>query len=103
MTENAYPRIAELEDDGAREREVYARYGLAMFHAQVFETDLVNLIVWGEFERAVAARDRDFDSAARREQLALLVLGQLLRLSQQRVGLQESDMKMFREAVKVRN
>lgn len=37
--------IADLPDDGSRQKETYARYGLAAFHAQVFEIGLANLIV----------------------------------------------------------
>jgi len=39
--------IAEL-DDGDRQREVYARFGLAVYMAQVFEHGLVNLVVFVE-------------------------------------------------------
>lgn len=34
--------IEDLPDDGERQRELYARYGLAMYFAQVFEHGLVN-------------------------------------------------------------
>lgn len=37
--------IADLPDDGSRQHETYARYGLAMYFAQVFEHGLVNAIV----------------------------------------------------------
>lgn len=41
----ALDAIADLPDDGSRQHETYARYGLAMYFAQVFEHGLVNAIV----------------------------------------------------------
>ena len=37
--------IADLPDDGSRQQEVYARFGLAVYFAQVFEHGLVNVLV----------------------------------------------------------
>lgn len=36
--------IAELPDDGSRQKEVYARFGLTAYKAQVFDHALVNLL-----------------------------------------------------------
>lgn len=38
-------RIADLPDDGSRQKETFARFGLAVYQAQVFERGMVNLIV----------------------------------------------------------
>lgn len=38
--------IAELPDDGTRQKEVYARFGLVAFKAQVFDHALVNLLTF---------------------------------------------------------
>lgn len=43
-TDESFDPIADLPDNGARQKEVYARYGLAMYYAQVFETGLVTLL-----------------------------------------------------------
>lgn len=40
-----FDTIADLPDDGSRQKEVYSRYGLAMYWAQVFEEGMANLIV----------------------------------------------------------
>jgi len=37
--------IEEIDEESWQIREVYARYGLAMYSAQCFETGLVNLLV----------------------------------------------------------
>lgn len=39
-----FDRIADLPDNGARQKETYARFGLAAYWAQVFETGMVSLI-----------------------------------------------------------
>ncbi len=44
-TEDGYDTLDELPDDGAQEREIYARYGLAMYAAQVLEESASSLIV----------------------------------------------------------
>ena len=36
--------IEDLPDDGSRQKETYARFGLAAYSAQVFEAGLINLI-----------------------------------------------------------
>ena len=45
--------IEEIDDESWQTREVYAKYGLAMYFAQCFETGLVNLLV------ALKLKDRD--------------------------------------------
>ncbi|HEY2197488.1 MAG TPA: hypothetical protein VGH69_07290 [Mycobacterium sp.] len=62
--------IADLPDDGSRQHETYARYGLAMYFAQVFEHGLVNAIVLvRQVNGHIADRadwDRTFDVEFRR-------------------------------------
>lgn len=48
MEDDEFDRIADLPDNGARQKETYARFGLAAYHAQVFETGMVNLIAVAE-------------------------------------------------------
>lgn len=45
--------IEEMDDESWQTREVYAKYGLAMYFAQCLETGLVNLLV------ALKLKDRD--------------------------------------------
>ena len=45
--------IEEMDDESWQTREVYAKYGLAMYFAQCLETGLVNLLV------ALELKDRD--------------------------------------------
>ena len=45
--------IEEIDDESWQTREVYAKYGLAMYFAQCLETGLVNLLV------ALKLKDRD--------------------------------------------
>ena len=45
--------IEEIDDESWQIREVYAKYGLAMYFAQCLETGLVNLLV------ALKLKDRD--------------------------------------------
>ena len=52
--------IAELPDDGSRQKEVYARFGLTAFKAQVFDHALVNLLtVAGTIEGGTTVHDID--------------------------------------------
>lgn len=44
MNNDGFDRIADLPKNGAREKETYARFGLAAYQAQVFEAGIVNLI-----------------------------------------------------------
>lgn len=50
-TDDGHERVLDLPDDGSRQKEVYARFGLAVYFAQVFETGLVNLLVIGSAHR----------------------------------------------------
>jgi hypothetical protein len=45
MSPDQFDDIVVLPDDGSRQQEVYARFGLAVYWAQVFEVGLANLIV----------------------------------------------------------
>ena len=52
--------VSDLPDDGSRQKEVYARFGLAVFKAQVFDHALVNLLmVTGVIDQQVSAEQID--------------------------------------------
>lgn len=44
MAGQRFDLIEDLPDDGARQKEIYARFGLAAYQAQVFDAGLTNLI-----------------------------------------------------------
>ena len=97
---HGYDLIEELPADGAREKEVFARFGLAAYKIQVFDHALVNLI-------AVASRvlvamtldevDRQFDDLFRKTS------GALVADIREAAYLGEDDLALCRKAVRERN
>ncbi len=94
-------RIDELDDNGDQQREVYARFGLAVYMAQVFEAGVSNLIVVAEgVEGRLTSRqevDRRFDELYRQ------VLGRLVRVLEQDQRIDEKDLSVCRRALDERN
>jgi len=54
--------IKEMDDESWQTREVYAKYGLAMYLAQCLETGLVNLLVYLEVKDGDKINSVDIDS-----------------------------------------
>jgi hypothetical protein len=44
-TDEGHASVTDLPDDGSQQKEVYARFGLAAYQAQVLEHGLVNLLI----------------------------------------------------------
>jgi hypothetical protein len=96
-----YDDIGSLPNDGSRQKETYARYGLAMYYAQVFEHGLVNAIV---LARQINGRitdvtdwDRAFEAEFRRRS------SDLARRVGSYSGLDDIDRELLRCAVAERN
>lgn len=92
--------IAELPDDGSRQKEVYARFGLTAFMAQVFDHALVNLLtVAGTIEGTTTVHDIDLISEA----LFKKTSGALVNDLSGQSGLEAEDLETCRSAVVQRN
>jgi hypothetical protein len=92
--------ISELDED-ERVREVYARFGLAVFFAQVFEAGVVNLIFFSERLEGRWVSDEEIDR--RFDELYGHVLGKLVRMLESQGRLPEPDLDLCRQALKERN
>jgi hypothetical protein len=100
-TEDGYDTLDELSDDGEQEREIYARYGLAMYAAQVLEEGASSLIVVHEMTHG---NMRVVEEVGERfEELWTKTLGALIR----QVGVHQlvtADQSIvLRDALKARN
>jgi len=99
------PRVAALPDNEEREREVYARFGLAMFHAQVFEEGLISFIValvTAEHEQAGTRGGADaFNDLM--DDLYGRTAGKLLVKLREQAGLEPRLEALLKEAIGVRN
>lgn len=98
--ELGYDLIDELPADGAREKEVFARFGLAVYKAQVFDHALVNLIAVASRVRVVVTSDevdRQFDALFRKTS------GALVTDIREAAYLGEDDLALCHEAVGERN
>ena len=92
--------IAELPDDGSRQKEVYARFGLTAFKAQVLDHALVNLLtVAGTIEGTTTVADIDRLSASLFEKTS----GALVNELSVQARLVAEDLEMCRSAVVQRN
>ncbi len=92
--------IVELPDDGSRQKEVYARFGLAAFKAQVFDHALVNLLtVAGTVENGMALHDIDrcFETLFKK------TCGALVNDVADQSRLEAADLELCRSAVAERN
>lgn len=97
-------RIAELPNNGARQRETYARFGLAAYHAQVFENGIVNLIALAEMYakrsgKPMTTEDVDALHAA----LYSYTAGRLVNRLAEVLPQQRDLIERYREAVRERN
>lgn len=67
----------EVNEDSARIREVYARYGLAMYAAQLLETGLIQYAVTLQRDGFNINSPEDYEATW--DKLAKMTLGQLLK------------------------
>ncbi|HUW11801.1 MAG TPA: hypothetical protein VM537_18895 [Anaerolineae bacterium] len=95
-----FDSIANLPDDGAREKEVFARFGLALYAAQVLEQGFMNLIIVGSFGSDIRT-DADFDEVD--GVLGTRTAGQLLRRLRAKEMLTEEEERLAAKAVDERN
>lgn len=92
--------IAELPDDGSRQKEVYARFGLVAFKAQVFDHALVNLLtVAGSVDDRMTQNEVDQCL----EKLFKKTSGQLVNDVSAQSRLEAEDLGICRHAVAERN
>ncbi|WP_071287728.1 hypothetical protein [Mycolicibacterium llatzerense] len=92
--------IAELPDDGSRQKEVYARFGLTAFKAQVFDHALVNLLtVAGSIDGGMSSEQVDECF----ERLFRKTAGGLVTEVSNQSWLDPEDLQICRTAVSERN
>ncbi|MBV5244382.1 hypothetical protein KUF57_12640 [Mycolicibacterium sp. PAM1] len=95
-----YHLIAELPADGSREKEVFARFGLALYTAQVFDHALVNLLTVTRSIEGIYSLD-EIDRSF--ENLFKKTTGGLVTDIGSESLLQETDLEICRRAVAERN
>ncbi|MCW2674081.1 MAG: hypothetical protein JWP14_2670 [Frankiales bacterium] len=97
---NMHARIEDFDED-EQHREVYARIGLAVYAAQVFETSVANLIAVAE---AIDGRHRSqVELDNRFDDLFGQMLGRLVTLLESDQRLSDSDLAVCRQAQEQRN
>jgi len=95
-----FDRIVELPDDGLRQKEVYARFGLVAYQAQVFDHALVNLLtVAGTIGQKLTTADVDRFMADLFQKTA----GALVNEVSRDLHLDVADLETCRKAVVERN
>ncbi len=67
----------DVDDESARIREVYARYGLAMYSAQLLETGLIQFVVTLRADAGNLNTQQEYDEEW--DKLAKMTFGQLLK------------------------
>ncbi|MGW4824049.1 hypothetical protein ACWEP4_35185 [Streptomyces sp. NPDC004227] len=100
-SEEGYAQIHELEDDGEQQREVYARFGLAVYSAQVLETGIANLISFTELIAGRPTTVEDFDVRIKR--LWTRTLGALLKEVESGSMLGRGELDLCQQALAERN
>jgi hypothetical protein len=92
------PEELDLESDHIR--QVYARYGAAMYYAQVLEHGLANFVVFSRAGRALKTHEA---ADALFNELITSSMGQQLRHVLLEEGLDEALVERLRNALRVRN
>jgi hypothetical protein len=101
-TDEGHALISELDaDSGDQHREVYARFGVAVYYAQVFEAGIANLILISERMQGRHLSDSDVDS--RFEALWRKTLGTLLALVRDGQLLGTDELDLCQDALATRN
>ena len=93
--------IEEITDEAWQTREVYAKYGLAMYFAQCLETELVNLLF------SLKLKDKDkitrFEIDLFREDNYEKTLGSLIKSLKQTMEVSENLEMDLKELLEIRN
>lgn len=97
---DALDLIESLPNDGSREKEVYARFGLAVYRAQVFDHGLVNLLA---IATNIDANARLIDIDGTFESLFRKTTGALVTTAAKESRLGADDITLCRTAVSERN
>jgi hypothetical protein len=98
-TDEGHAVMADLPDDGSQQKEVFARYGAAVYYANVLEHGLVNLLIVARQATGHVTPDSiddDFDKLFR------LTMGGLLKHAE-RERLTVADPELWRRVLKTRN
>lgn len=98
--EDGYVLIDELPDDDARVKEVFARFGLTAYKAQVFDHGLVNLVA---FARGSEIIHRATEIDALFVELFRKTTGALVNTISKENRLGPADLETCRRAVSERN
>jgi len=93
--------IEEMDDESWQTREVYAKYGLAMYLAQCLETGLVNLLVYLEVREGAKINSIDIDSFM--EENYEKTLGRLINSLKQAMKISENLETELKELLEIRN
>lgn len=100
----AFPERPVDWDGAEQEKEVFARFGLATYHAQCFEHSIVNLLLSAELVAVAASKivtsrdeweklvDHILDSSFE------LTLGNIIRRVEERINLDARTIKIIRDA-----
>jgi hypothetical protein len=93
--------IEEIDDESWQIREVYAKYGLAMYSAQCFETGLVNLLISLKLKdrEKIIRSDIDLFTEKNYEK----TLGRLIHSLKQAMKISENLETELRELLGIRN
>lgn len=93
--------IEEMDDESWQTREVYAKYGLAMYFAQCFETGLVNLLVALKLKNKDKITRSDIDPFM--EENYEKTLGKLISSLKQAMKISEGLEADLKELLDIRN
>ena len=93
--------IEEMDGESWQTREVYAKYGLAMYLAQCLETGLVNLLVYLEVKDGDKINGMDIDSFM--EENYEKTLGRLINSLKQETEISEKLETELKELLEIRN
>ena len=93
--------IKEIDDESWQVREVYAKYGLAMYFAQCLETELVNLLISLKLKDRNKITMFDFDSFM--EENYRKTLGRLINSLKQAMEISDNLETELKELLEIRN
>ncbi len=93
--------IEEMDDESWQTREIYAKYGLAMYLAQCLETGLVNLLVYLEVKDGDKINSVDIDLFM--EENYEKTLGRLINSLKQAMEISENLETELKGLLEIRN
>jgi hypothetical protein len=93
--------IEDIDPESWHVREVYAKFGLAMYRGQVLEHEIVNLIVWSGVNTGTYTNHQEFDTA--NIEMFRKTMGELKRvLMTRRIDLNQLEDELVK-TVRLRN